>query len=147
MEKGFLLFYDWLEPLSLLSAADFRTVLLGAIAYQTTGVEPELRGLRPKGEMVRMFLFSQIRRRLTRSAAAKESAGKSDAAQADEVTDHGANPSAEEQKPKGRKSGRKGSTRAAAVDPERLKAAFREKLARDFPDADLTPGGGFRIHP
>ena len=68
-DKGFLFFYDWLEPFSTLSGDDFKRLFLAMVEYQKNDVEPpEFQG---KAKFLAMFVFPQLQRRKISSKAGK----------------------------------------------------------------------------
>lgn len=60
-EKGFLLFYDWVDALDMLSPKDFKRLLLALIEYQKNGTEPP--EFSNKAKTIASLIFPQIDRR------------------------------------------------------------------------------------
>lgn len=60
MDKGILMYYDWLEPLLMLNDSDFKRVVVSMIKYhQGVEITPELTGL---AGMALAFILPQIDR-------------------------------------------------------------------------------------
>ena len=58
--KGMCLFYDWREPLEMVSASQFKAFILAMMDYHENGTEPpEFKG---KTEIAAKFIFPQIKR-------------------------------------------------------------------------------------
>ena len=72
IDKGFLIYREWLNAMKLLPASDFKRVMMAMWDYQFEGKEPpEFKG---KCEVVATMVFPHIKRRLQMSAAGKRSA-------------------------------------------------------------------------
>lgn len=71
-EKGFLLFYDWVDALDMLSPKDFKKLLLALIEYQKNGTEPP--EFTNKAKTIASLIFPQIDRRKYLSEMGKKGA-------------------------------------------------------------------------
>jgi hypothetical protein len=71
-EKGFLIFYDWMDSISTLSPKDFKTLILAIYEYQRYGTPPPEMSNKAKG--FGSFIFPQIERRKYLSAVGKKGA-------------------------------------------------------------------------
>jgi DNA (cytosine-5)-methyltransferase 1 len=69
-EVGFLFFYDWLEPFSLLSGDEFKKLFISMAEYQLNGTKHgEFTG---NTALIASFVFPQLDRRMARSEAGKK---------------------------------------------------------------------------
>lgn len=68
-DKGFLFFFDWLEPFEILDGEEFKKIFFSMLRYQRDGTPPpEFDGA---AKIVASFVFPQLERRQTKSNAGK----------------------------------------------------------------------------
>ena len=72
MDKGFLIFYDWMPELEGLTPKDFKTLMTAIWRYQKFGTPPP--EFSKKVKAISLFIFPQIDRRKQKSESGKKGA-------------------------------------------------------------------------
>ncbi len=74
MDKGILVYYEWIEACQTLSPAEFHKLFFAMVDYQQNGTPPpEFKGVT---KIIATLVFSQLKRRVDTSRAGKASAEK-----------------------------------------------------------------------
>lgn len=70
MKKGFLFFYNWLEPFKALSGDDFKELFFTLLEYEKNGTKPDK--IEGESATIANFIFPQLDRRMAASRAGKK---------------------------------------------------------------------------
>ncbi|MBQ7760924.1 MAG: hypothetical protein IJ400_02600 [Clostridia bacterium] len=71
-QKGMLLYYDWIEPFSLVEEEDFKRLILAMLRYHAYGTKPPV--FKGTAGIVAQFVFPQLERAKTNSENGRKGA-------------------------------------------------------------------------
>ena len=69
-QKGMLLYYDWIEPFSLVEDEDFKRLILAMLRYHAYGTKPPV--FKGTAGIVAQFVFPQLDRAKKKAEAGQK---------------------------------------------------------------------------